>query len=270
MVPMPRSGVEHHPTITPDAPAWTPGELASDPHANQQKAEKVRRMFAAIAHAYDLNNRLHSFGRDGAWRRAAVRMAGVREGDAVLDVACGTGELTRVFARTAAARVVGADYTDEMLAIAQSKPPVRSMMGDKAAIEYVHADAMALPFHDGSFDVVSIAFGIRNVSDPAQALREFRRVLRPGGRLVVLEFDEPRFKPFALVNRLYCGWLMPRTATLISRDKSGAYKYLPRSVRAFATREALARLIEQCGFTDATMRPLTFGVCVCHRAVRRD
>jgi len=261
-----------HSTTDPEradaAPAWSADELSTDVHTNAQKADKVRRMFASIAHAYDLNNRLHSFGRDGAWRRCAVRMAGVRDGEHVLDVACGTGELTRAFARTGAGRIVGADYTGEMLDIARSKPPARRADDAEARIEYVQADAMALPFDDASFDVVSIAFGIRNVAEPRLALAEFHRVLRPGGRLVVLEFDTPRFPPIAWANRVYTGWVMPRTATWISRDRSGAYAYLPKSVGAFATREALSGLIGSVGFVETTMKPLTFGVCVCHRGVR--
>lgn len=215
-------------------------------------------MFGAIAHRYDLNNRLHSFGRDQAWRRTAVRMAGVRPTDHVLDVACGTGDLTQAFADAGAARVVGLDFTPEMLVIARAK-------ACRGVIEYIEGDAMSLPFEDASFDIVSIAFGIRNVSEPARALREFRRVLRPGGRLVVLEFSRPRFAPIAWANDFYCSVVMPRTATLLSGDRSGAYHYLPRSVKTFLTREAMAGAMEAAGFGGIRMMPMTFGVCVCYR-----
>ena len=238
---------------------WSDAELASNPHADAGKAGKVRSMFASIAHAYDLNNRLHSFGRDQAWRRATVRIAGLRPGDEVLDVACGTGDLARAFASAGAGRVVGADYTPEMLDLAREKPRVG------AGVEYLEADAMALPFEDASFDVVSIAFGIRNVAEPARAFAEFRRVLRPGGRLVVLEFSEPGFAPLRWASNFYTRRVMPLTATLVSRDRSGAYRYLPRSVETFLDREAMASAIERAGFAPVTQRALTFGVCVCWR-----
>ncbi|MBL8747152.1 MAG: bifunctional demethylmenaquinone methyltransferase/2-methoxy-6-polyprenyl-1,4-benzoquinol methylase UbiE [Phycisphaerae bacterium] len=248
------------PTTT--SPAWTREELSSNPHAHAEKAEKVRRMFGAIAHRYDLNNRLHSFGRDQAWRRAAVRLAGVGPADHVLDVACGTGDLTRAFANAGAAEVTGLDFTPEMLDIARRKP---SAVAGTTPIRYVEGDAMSLPFDDRSFDIVSIAFGIRNVSEPARAFREFRRVLRPAGRLIVLEFGRPRFAPIAWLNDFYCSTIMPRTATLISGDRSGAYRYLPKSVQTFLTREAMVGAMEAAGFTDVRTRAMTFGVCIAYR-----
>ena len=129
---------------------------------------------------------------------------------------------------------------------------------------------MSLPFADGSFDVVSIAFGIRNVERPPRALAEFRRVLRPGGRVVVLEFDKPRVAPIRWGSDFYTNRVMPLTATLISRDRSGAYKYLPRSVRTFYTREEMAGRLEEAGFEVVRARPLTFGVCVCYVGRVRD
>jgi demethylmenaquinone methyltransferase/2-methoxy-6-polyprenyl-1,4-benzoquinol methylase len=243
-------------------PAWTGDALAADPHRDAEKAAKVQRMFGAIAGRYDLNNRLHSFWRDQAWRRATVRMAEVRAGDRVLDCACGTGDLTRLFARSPAAFVVGADFTPQMLDIARTKTR-------EPDVEYHEADAMALPFEDASFDVVSIAFGIRNVAEPARALAEFRRVLRPGGRLVILEFSQPRNPLIRWGNRLYCNTIMPRTATLLSGDTSGAYYYLPRSVETFMEREDMARAMTDAGFTDIRQKPMTFGVVVCHRGVKQ-
>lgn len=224
-------------------------------------------MFGAIAHRYDLNNRLHSFGRDQAWRRAAVRLAGVGSDDVVLDIACGTGDLARAFRKAGVKKVIGADFTPRMLDIARAREQNASP-GDR--IEYVEADAQALPFEDASVDVVSIAFGIRNVMSPERALSEFHRVLRPGGRLVILEFDRPRLKPIAWANDLYCGVIMPRTATLISGDRSGAYKYLPKSVRTFHSRAEMADLMLRAGFGDVRQKPLTFGVCVCHFGRRRE
>jgi len=234
-------------------------------------------MFAAIAGRYDLNNRFHSFGRDQAWRRRAVRLCEVRPMDRVLDVACGTGDLAFAFARAGAASVVGLDFTEEMLEIARLKAarhaPIAGSLRDPgiASVDFLRGDAMELPFDDASFDIVSIAFGIRNVADPGRALRGLRRVLRPDGRLVVLEFSEPRAAPLRWLNRLYTRRIMPVTATLIAGDRSGAYKYLPASVSAFASADALAALLrapggEGGGFADVTSHPLTFGVCTAHLA----
>ena len=253
---------------SPDTePAWSARELAADPHERADKAERVRRMFGAIAGKYELNNRVHSFGRDRAWRKFAVRTAAPKPTDHVLDVACGTGDLTRAFADAGVAQVTGLDFTPEMLSVARThRLRARHAQASTApVIRYVEGDAMALPFEDASFDVLSIAFGIRNVADPAKALREFRRTLRPGGRLVVLEFGRPRLAPVAWANDFYCRVIMPRTATLISGDRSGAYKYLPRSIDTFLSSDAMLRAIQDAGFAQVTMRPLTMGVCMCFR-----
>ncbi|MEX2217260.1 MAG: ubiquinone/menaquinone biosynthesis methyltransferase [Phycisphaerales bacterium] len=248
-------------------PAWSEREL-TDPHGNVEKAGKVRRMFAAIAGSYDLNNRVHSFWRDQAWRRRAVRAAGVGPGETVVDVACGTGDLSEAFTLSPAGRVIGIDFTPEMLRVAGEKRR-RLPEARRARLEYREGDAQALDLPDGSADVVSIAFGIRNVASPEGAVREFARILRPGGRLVVLEFDRPSFPPARWFNDFYCGWLMPRTATFLSGDRSGAYRYLPKSVGSFMPRAALCALMERSGFGQVTAQALTLGVCVCYRGVRR-
>ena len=245
------------------SPEWAGVEL-ENPHQSAEKAGKVRRMFAAIAGSYDLNNHLHSLWQDQAWRRYAVRAAGVRPGESVLDVACGTGDLTQAFAASPAAKVVGLDFTREMLDIARQKQTSRPT-DQSGKMTYVEGDAQHLPFKDAEFDVVSIAFGIRNVAEPARAIREFFRVLRPGGRVVVLEFDRPRFPPVRWFNGFYCGWVMPRTATLISRDRSGAYRYLPKSVGTFMPRPEMVKTLAQTGFANVTDKSLSLGICVCYR-----
>ncbi|MEM0983938.1 MAG: bifunctional demethylmenaquinone methyltransferase/2-methoxy-6-polyprenyl-1,4-benzoquinol methylase UbiE [Planctomycetota bacterium] len=253
-------------TRTAGEPAWRQTEL-SDPHAHGDKARKVRTMFAAIARSYDLNNRVHSLWMDQLWRRYAVRVAGVKPGDVVVDVACGTGDLTEAFAkRSPAKRVIGIDYTPQMLDLARVKQTKKGI--DTGRVEYREGDAMNLDLPDNSADVLSIAFGIRNVREPEVAFGEFARVLRPGGRLVVLEFDTPRLAPVRIFNDFYSGWVMPRTATLISRDKSGAYRYLPKSVQTFATRDRMIEMIEGADFETPRVRSLSMGICACYRAVR--
>ena len=262
-------------------PVWQPEDLATDPHRRQDKAQKVQAMFASIAGAYDLNNRLHSFGLDQRWRKVAVRLAEVKPSDDVVDVACGTGDLTELFARSGPRSVVGLDFTPQMLDIARVKSArVRSSSGSgsgsglgsgsgssgavkgRVVPRYEQGDATALALGDASVDVLSIAFGLRNVGEPVRALGEFRRVLRPGGRLVVLEFDEPRNPLIRAVNRFYTHRVMPCTASLIARDKSGAYRYLPRSVETFLDRDRLREALGSVGFTDVRQTPLTFGTCI--------
>lgn len=250
---------------TPSKEAWSRQELDQNPHRSSEKAGKVRAMFASISGSYDLNNRLHSFGRDQAWRRQAVKLAEVGPEDLVLDVACGTGDLTEAFAAAGASRVVGGDFTPEMLDHARRK--ALRLPADRRPT-YEHADAMHLAYEDASFDVVSIAFGIRNVSDPATAIREFARVLRPGGRLVILEFAEPSFAPIRWANHLYTSRVMPLTASLVARDGSGAYRYLPRSIETFLSPAQLAERIGDAGLRVERQVRMTFGVCVATQAIR--
>lgn len=239
---------------------WGEEDL-SNPHAVADKARRVRSMFAAIAGSYDLNNRLHSMWRDQAWRRKAVRLCEVKPTDEVLDVACGTGDLSLAMADAGPRRVVGIDFTHEMLRIAGEK--TRRWEG-ATAVTFSDGDAMRLPAPDGSFDVVSIAFGIRNVAEPGDALAEFYRVLRPGGRACVLEFSIPENAAMRAAYMFYFKQVMPRTATLISGDRSGAYRYLPRSVNTFLSRQEMVRMMEGAGFCEVRQHPLTFGIAVAY------
>ncbi len=249
-------------------PAWSDDDLRADanPHAEADKARRVEQMFSAIAHAYDLNNRLHSMWRDQAWRREAVRMAELKPDDVVLDVACGTGDLALAFAGRRPQKVIGLDFTVAMLQIAERKRS--SLKSQASSPSYSAADAMRLPIADKSVDVVSIAFGIRNVADPLAAMSEFYRVLRPGGRVIILEFSTPTNPVIRFFDRIYREKVMPITASLIARDKSGAYKYLPKSVSTFIDRAGMVEMMQTVGFKDPTIKPLTFGVAVCYRGVK--
>jgi len=218
---------------------------------------QIRAMFARIAKRYDLNNRIHALGLDQAWRHRAVREARIHGGEAVLDAACGTGDLTILFRRAGAGRVVGLDFCPEMLDIARKKFPA-------SEIEWMAGDAMALPFEAGQFDVASTALGLRNMADPVAALREFFRVLRRRGRLVVLEFRRPSgVFPGALL-RFYLDHVLPWTAGAIAADRAGAYHYLCESMKSFMTPEQLAQAISRCGFSGVGSRLLTPGVAAIH------
>lgn len=241
-------------------------KLLSNPHAVADKRSRVQKMFAAIAPSYDLNNRLHSLWQDQRWRRKAVTLANVAAADIVVDVACGTGDLTLHFAGANPRSAIGIDFTYEMLPIARSKSAIRN---SQSAITLVNADAQALPLPDQSADVVSIAFGIRNVQDPLSALQEFHRILRPGGRAIVLEFSLPTNRALRALYNFYFRKILPRTATLISGDKTGAYKYLPESVNTFIGREQMMQMMGDAGFERIEQFPMTFGVCVCYRGFKR-
>jgi demethylmenaquinone methyltransferase/2-methoxy-6-polyprenyl-1,4-benzoquinol methylase len=266
-------------------PAWD-SRLLRDPHAVADKRERVRRMFAAIAPSYDLNNRLHSLWQDQRWRRKAVKLADLREDDVVVDVACGTGDLTIAMAHglwphlgdwpPARGQAVGIDFTFAMLPLARAKARRfvegnlngRTLTTDDCVL-WLNGDAQSLPLPDACCDVVSIAFGIRNVQDPAAALREFRRVLRPAGRAIVLEFSLPTNRVLRALYNFYFRQILPRTATWISRDRTGAYKYLPESVNTFITRERMVQMMRDAGFETVEQFPMTFGVCVCYRGFVR-
>lgn len=253
-----------------DEMAWTATELAANPHQQADKAERVRHMFGSIARSYDLNNRVHSFGLDQRWRRKTVALCNVRPTDEILDVACGTGDLTEAFAKAGPASTRGLDFTEAMLQIARDKSALKTWPPGISRPVYVQGDAMMLPQEDQSVDIVSIAFGIRNVSNPEKALQEFRRVLRPGGRLAVLEFSEPSNGVLRWLNRLYTHRIMPFTATLLARDRSGAYRYLPRSVATFRNREEFTQLLRDTGFSQISVHPWTFGTCVTYLAFVPD
>lgn len=246
---------------TPTAPAWDDA-LLNDPHKVTDKRRRVRDMFAAIAPSYDLNNRIHSLWMDQRWRRKAVDIANVKSTDHVVDVACGTGDLTLCFVEAKAQAVIGIDFTYEMLPLACAKSTLRNPQFE---IPFLNGDAQALPLPDTSADIVSIAFGIRNVQDPLVAFKEFRRVLKPGGRLIVLEFSLPTNPVLRGLYNFYFKQILPRTATLISGDKTGAYKYLPQSVNTFISRQQMVDLMTEAGFSDVKQFSMTFGVCICYR-----
>lgn len=243
---------------------------------DRDKGARVRAMFSDIAPTYDLLNGLLSFGVDRRWRAqaaagalAALPAPGAGPRPRVLDVACGTGDLTLALKRQRPdAEVTGADFAEPMLELARAKARRRG-----AEVSFVVADGTALPFPDASFDVVTIGYGLRNFADPDAGLREFRRVLRPGGRLAVLEFPPPPRGPFGTLFRFYFRRLLPRLGGLVSGERQ-AYAYLPESVLGFLTPEELTRRLQAAGFTGVGHESQTFGVSALHLAdvprVRRE
>ncbi|MEM7808399.1 MAG: bifunctional demethylmenaquinone methyltransferase/2-methoxy-6-polyprenyl-1,4-benzoquinol methylase UbiE [Planctomycetota bacterium] len=264
-------------------------ERLRDPHNEADKQKRVRDMFAAIAPSYDLNNRLWSLGIDQSWRRKAVKLSRLNPDDRVVDVACGTGDLTLLYASRLALmrmkqqvpplryQVLGIDYTFEMLPIADRKrqrldEEVDSQDGSTpswaGSHAYLHGDAQNLPLADASSDVISIAFGIRNVGDSRSAYGEFFRVLRPGGRVVVLEFSKPTNRLIRTGYDFYFNHVLTRLASLVARDKTGAYRYLASSVETFKPRHVMQQELEDAGFVDVTQTPVTFGVAVIYVATK--
>lgn len=222
----------------------------------------IQRMFAEVAPGYDRANRVLSLGVDLWWRRQAVRAVGVSPGERGLDVCSGTGDLALAL-RGAGARVVGADFCTAMLSRARTKQVAATGGGDPA--RFLCADAQALPFPDRAFDFATVAFGIRNVSDPLAALRELRRVVRPGGRVVVLEFTRPRVPLLGPAYRFYFGTVLPRLGSWINGERSGAYRYLHDSVMAFPEREAFLALMRDAGLEAPSLRLLTAGIAALYR-----
>jgi demethylmenaquinone methyltransferase/2-methoxy-6-polyprenyl-1,4-benzoquinol methylase len=212
--------------------------------------DAVRTMFDRIAPVYDVMNRVMTAGLDARWRRLAAESV-VRKGDRVLDAACGTGDLAIADHKAGAGRVTGLDFSEKMLERARRKAP----------LEWVQGDMLALPFADGTFDAATVGFGVRNVEDLELGLRELRRVLRPGGRLAILEITQPRgaLRPF------YSLWF-DRAVPLLGRWLPGgdAYTYLPASVKRFPTAERLAELLREAGFTDVRFRLLAGSIVALH------
>ncbi|MCA1825589.1 MAG: ubiquinone/menaquinone biosynthesis methyltransferase [Myxococcales bacterium] len=220
---------------------------------------EVRRMFASIAGRYDAANEVLSLGVHNGWRREAVRLARVGPGDRVLDCATGTGDLALQF-HNARSKVIGTDFCEEMLEPARRKA--------RGAVEFAVADAMQLPFSTATFDVSSIAFGIRNVDDPVRCLREMARVVKSGGRVVVLEFGQPR-GAFGALFRAYSRGVMPIVGGLLTGNRA-AYEYLPRTAARFPAGEKFLALMREADcFDSVAAHPLTFGTAFIYIGIRK-
>jgi demethylmenaquinone methyltransferase/2-methoxy-6-polyprenyl-1,4-benzoquinol methylase len=225
-------------------------------------------MFDKIAARYDTMNRVLSFGLDRGWRRRTVRALALALGDRprVLDLATGTGDLAIDIARMhPGAQVIGLDPSDQMLAVARKKL-ARRKLTDRVTL--VSGDAQHLPYRDGEMDAVTIAFGIRNVPDRLLALGEMARVVRPGGRVAVLELGEPRRGVLARAARIHTRHVVPRLGALLSGARE--YRYLQRSIAAFPPSAEFAALMERAGLRMIEVAPLTLGVCTLYVATPRE
>ena len=215
----------------------------------------VAAMFDRVAARYDLTNDVLSLGQDRAWRRRTVQAVAPRPGQRVLDLAAGTGTSSEPFDR-AGATVVPTDLSLGMLQVGKQRRP---------GLNFVAGDALALPYADASFDAVTISFGLRNVEDTAAALRELRRVTRPGGTLVVCEFSTPSWAPFRAVYQDYLMAALPRIATVLASNPA-AYSYLAESIQAWPDQAALAAVLEEAGWRSVEWRNLSGGIVALHRA----
>jgi len=226
---------------------------------------KIAGMFDAIAGRYDLLNRVLSGGIDRYWRWRAVRSLRLTGRERVLDVCTGTADLPLALARPGrAAAVMGVDFSGEMLRVGMQK--VRAASG-RGPIALARGDAMRLPLADASVAAATVAFGIRNVQEPAVACAEMRRALIPGGRLAVLEFAMPRMPGLRQLYQWYFRVILPRIGRLISRHQE-AYTYLPASVGAWATPQEFADILRETGFVEVRAVPLTFGIVYLYTAVK--
>jgi demethylmenaquinone methyltransferase/2-methoxy-6-polyprenyl-1,4-benzoquinol methylase len=234
-----------------------------------KRETRIRRMFGNIAPSYDLLNHLLSLNVDHYWRWRTTRLVPPRGDAPILDLCTGTGDLALAYDRAAGGRVpiVGADFCHEMIALARRKTLKR-----RAAerVRYLEADAQQLPFADDQFQITTVAFGLRNVTDTDRGLAEMVRVTRPGGKVAILEFSRPRGRLFGRLYRFYFRWVLPLIGQTVSRSKDNAYRYLPASVLEFPDGEALAERLRRHGLTDVRWHPLTFGIATLYVGTKPD
>jgi demethylmenaquinone methyltransferase/2-methoxy-6-polyprenyl-1,4-benzoquinol methylase len=232
----------------------------------EEKAGKVAEVFHSVAGKYDLMNDLMSGGVHRLWKRMTIEMSGVRRGNSVLDIAGGTGDLTAKFSRIIGPEgtVVLADINDSMLKVGRDRLMDRGMVTN---IKFSQADAQYLPFPDNTFDVITIAFGLRNVTDKDLALRSMLRVLKPGGRLLVLEFSKPGNPLLSKVYDTYSFSILPKLGKLFASD-ADSYQYLAESIRMHPDQETLQSMMDSAGFANTDFHNMTGGIVALHRGVK--
>ncbi|MCU7904862.1 MAG: bifunctional demethylmenaquinone methyltransferase/2-methoxy-6-polyprenyl-1,4-benzoquinol methylase UbiE [Candidatus Thiodiazotropha sp. (ex Epidulcina cf. delphinae)] len=231
-----------------------------------EKAERVREVFDSVANKYDLMNDLMSFGIHRLWKRNTIELSGVGKGQRVLDLAAGTGDLSARFSGLVGrdGLVVFSDINASMLTQGRERMVNEGRIGN---VLYIQADAQHLPFPDQHFDCVTIGFGLRNVTDKQQALNSIFRILKPGGRLLVLEFSKPTNRPLEKLYDFYSFNLLPKIGKLVTNDEE-SYRYLAESIRMHPDQETLKGMMAHAGFERCDYFNLTGGVVAIHRGYR--
>lgn len=230
------------------------------------KAGRVAGVFHSVAARYDVMNDLMSGGIHRLWKRATIEMSAVRSGQSVLDIAGGTGDLAAKFSRIVGptGRVVLADINDSMLNVGRDKLINSGVAGN---VEFAQADAQFLPFKDNTFDCITIAFGLRNVTDKTLALKSMLRVLKPGGRLLVLEFSKPVAAPLETLYDKYSFHLLPLMGKLVAND-ADSYRYLAESIRMHPDQDTLKSMMSEAGFTSCSYHNMTGGIVALHKGFK--
>lgn len=236
------------------------------PYGNEgHKREQVERMFDNIAHSYDLLNHSLSWGIDKGWRRKAIDSLKPYAPKRMLDVATGTGDFALLAVRRLHPRqLIGADISEGMMNIGRQKVREAGLDG---IIQFQREDCAAMSFADDSFDAVTVAYGVRNFEDLDRGLTEMRRVLRPGGQLLIVELTTPRRFPMKQLFAFYSRYIMPLAGKLISKDSS-AYRYLPATMAAFPQGEVMQAILCKAGFSEVRFRRFTFGICTMYLAIK--
>lgn len=231
-----------------------------------KKVDAVAEVFHSVAAKYDIMNDLMSGGIHRLWKRHTISQSGVRAGQKVLDIAGGTGDLTAKFSRLVgqSGQVVLADINDSMLKVGRDKLANLGVVGN---VQYVQANAEELPFPDNTFDCITIAFGLRNVTDKSKALASMQRVLKPGGRLLVLEFSKPETECVSQIYDQYSFRLLPFMGKLIANDAE-SYRYLAESIRMHPDQETLKGMMQEVGFERVTYQNITGGIVALHKGFK--
>jgi len=232
----------------------------------EEKAGKVAEVFHSVADKYDVMNDLMSFGIHRLWKRYTIEMSGVRKGHKVLDIAGGTGDLAAKFSRIVgdSGEVVLSDINASMLGVGRSRMVDRGLLSN---MEYVQANAESLPFPDNYFDCITIAFGLRNVTEKANALKSMYRIVKPGGRVLVLEFSKPASPLLSKVYDLYSFNILPKIGELVAND-SESYQYLAESIRMHPDQQTLKEMMSEAGFDQCDYHNLTGGIVALHRGFK--
>jgi demethylmenaquinone methyltransferase/2-methoxy-6-polyprenyl-1,4-benzoquinol methylase len=230
--------------------------------SNQKKKQQVEQMFDNIAPRYDFLNHFLSLGIDRLWRKKAIRILSTFNTGLLLDVATGTGDFAIAASKLKPSMIVGFDISEQMLSVGRVKA---EKLGLGNLIEFVKGDSEGMPFTDGQFDAITVAFGVRNFENLEKGLREFYRVLNPNGVAVILEFSKPKYFPFKQFYFFYFLTILPMIGRLVSKDSS-AYSYLPESVLAFPDDQDFLSILKNCGFSRSQQKRLTFGIATIYIA----